>query len=90
LTDVSEIIIVSIIIALMMDAVRTFETSVKFYETTLRSIPDGCRLYNRSGEKLKSRSIEPSRSIKFGKFLNYEQSNCQIIESLFNGIRKLM
>jgi hypothetical protein len=29
-------------IALMMEAVRTSETSVNFYETTRRGIPEGC------------------------------------------------
>jgi hypothetical protein len=33
-------------IALMIDAVRTSETSVNFYETTWRNIPDGCHLEN--------------------------------------------
>jgi hypothetical protein len=29
-------------IALMMEAVRTSETSTSFYETTLRNIAEGC------------------------------------------------
>jgi hypothetical protein len=33
-------------IALMMEAVRTSETSVYFYETTLHHIPAGCHLLN--------------------------------------------
>jgi hypothetical protein len=28
----------------MMEAIRTSETSVKFYETTRRNIPEGCHL----------------------------------------------
>jgi hypothetical protein len=43
-----------LLIALMMEAVRTFETSVNFYETTRRNIPEGCRLHTRRRENLKS------------------------------------
>jgi hypothetical protein len=32
-------------IALMMEAVRTSETSVNFYETTRRNIPEGCHRF---------------------------------------------
>jgi hypothetical protein len=35
LTEVSEVLTASIIIALMMEAVRTSETSVNFFLTTL-------------------------------------------------------
>jgi hypothetical protein len=38
--DVSDVHTVSIIIALMMEAVRTFETSVYSNETTRRYIPE--------------------------------------------------
>jgi hypothetical protein len=31
---------------LMMEAVRTYETSVDFYETKQHNIPEGCRLRN--------------------------------------------
>jgi hypothetical protein len=34
-------------IALMMEAVSTSETSVNFYETTQRNIPEGCHLYDK-------------------------------------------
>jgi hypothetical protein len=34
-------------IALMTEAVRTSETSAYFYETTRRSIPEGCHLRNK-------------------------------------------
>jgi hypothetical protein len=63
LTDTVEFILVTIlydgidnrkqIIALMMEAVRTSETSVKLYETTRRKIPEGCHLHNRRHENLK-------------------------------------
>jgi hypothetical protein len=32
------------VIALMMEAGSTFETSVNFYETTRRNVPEGCHL----------------------------------------------
>jgi hypothetical protein len=32
------------LIALMMEAVSTSETSVNFYETTWRDIPEGCHI----------------------------------------------
>jgi hypothetical protein len=38
----------------MMEAVRTSGTSVCFYETTLRYIPEGCDFQIRRREKLKS------------------------------------
>jgi hypothetical protein len=46
LTDVSEMRTASIIreLILMMEAVSTSETSVNFYETTLRNIPEGGQL----------------------------------------------
>jgi hypothetical protein len=45
LTDVSEVCTVSIIIiALMMEAVRTFETSVNFNMTTRRYNPENPKL----------------------------------------------
>jgi hypothetical protein len=41
------------IIALIMEAVRTSETSVNFYETTRCSISGGCYIITRCREKLK-------------------------------------
>jgi hypothetical protein len=38
----------------MIEAVRTSETSVYFSETTRPFIPEGCRLYDRRHENLKS------------------------------------
>jgi hypothetical protein len=43
-----------IIRALMIEAVRTSETSVYFHDTTRRSIQEGCHLHNRRREKLKN------------------------------------
>jgi len=59
LTDVSEvrtasIIRAMIIIALMMEAVRTSETSVNFNVTTRRYIPEDSKLHTRRRENLKS------------------------------------
>jgi hypothetical protein len=43
-------------IALMMEAVRTSETSVN-YETTQRNNPEGCHLHTRRSKKLKSHKM---------------------------------
>jgi hypothetical protein len=45
------------IIALMMAAVHTPETSIYFNETTVRHIPVGCHLRTRRRVNLKSRKI---------------------------------
>jgi hypothetical protein len=37
-----------LLIALMVEAVRTSETSVNFYETTRRNIAEGCHLHHHS------------------------------------------
>jgi hypothetical protein len=41
-------------IILMMEAVSTFETSVNFYQTTRRNVPEGCHLHTRRCKNLKS------------------------------------
>jgi hypothetical protein len=50
------VLVASIIraIALMMEAAITSETSVNFYQTTRRNIPDDNHLHNGHREKLKS------------------------------------
>jgi hypothetical protein len=40
-----------------MEAVSTSETSVNFYETTRRNIPEDSHLYTRRRENLKSRRV---------------------------------
>jgi hypothetical protein len=50
MTDVSE---VHTFISLMMETVRTPETSVFFNETTWFYIPEGCHLHTRRRENLK-------------------------------------
>jgi hypothetical protein len=52
-TDFSEVLTVSIR-ALTMDAASTFETSVNFYQTTWRNIPEDSHLHTRRRENLKS------------------------------------
>jgi hypothetical protein len=42
------------LIALMIEAVSTSETSVNFYETSRSSILEGCHLHTRSRENFKS------------------------------------
>jgi hypothetical protein len=44
-TDVLVVLTASIIIALMMEAVSTSETSVNFYQTTRRNIPEDSHLH---------------------------------------------
>jgi hypothetical protein len=58
-TDVSEALAVSIIRA-MMEAVRTSETSVNFYQSTRRNIPEEIHLHTRRRENLKSRKLVDS------------------------------
>jgi hypothetical protein len=42
------------IIVLMMEAISTSETSVNFYQTTWRNIPENSDLHNHRHENLKS------------------------------------
>jgi hypothetical protein len=56
LTDVSEVLIVSII-AFMVAAVSTSEMSVNIYQTTRPNIPEDSHLHSRRRENLKSHSI---------------------------------
>jgi hypothetical protein len=56
-TDVSDVRTVSIIIAVVVEAVRTRETSVFFIETTLRYISESC-LHIQRRENLKSHTID--------------------------------
>jgi hypothetical protein len=44
LTDVSEVLTVIIIRAMMMEAISASEMSVSLYEITRRNIPDACHL----------------------------------------------
>jgi hypothetical protein len=62
-TDISEVLVTSItiamnkprdvLIALMMEAASTCETSVKFYQTILHKNPEDSHLHTRRREKLK-------------------------------------
>jgi hypothetical protein len=56
LAAISEVLTASIImvIALMMEAASTSETSVNFYETTRRNIPEDSHLHTRRRKNLKS------------------------------------
>jgi hypothetical protein len=49
------------LIALMMEAVRTSETSVNFYETTRRNIQEGFHLHTRRRQKIKSHKTTHSK-----------------------------
>jgi hypothetical protein len=54
ITDVSEVLATSIIIAMVMESASTSETSVNFYRTTRRNIPQDSHLHTRRRENLKS------------------------------------
>jgi hypothetical protein len=54
MTNVSEVLAASIIIALMVEAARTFETFVNFYQTTWRYNPEDSHLRTHRHENLKS------------------------------------
>jgi hypothetical protein len=47
-------IIRAMMIALMMEAASASETSVNFYQTTRRNIPEGSHVHTRDRENLKS------------------------------------
>jgi hypothetical protein len=53
-TEVSEVFTASINRAPMMESVSTSETSVNFYQTTRRNIPEDRHLHTRRRENLKS------------------------------------
>jgi hypothetical protein len=44
-------------IALMMEMVSTSETSVNFYQTTRRNIPEGSHIHTRRRENLKFHNL---------------------------------
>jgi hypothetical protein len=56
---------------LMMDAVRTSETSVNFKQTTRRYVPEGSNLHIRCSEKMKSH-----KACKF--YIRTEAQNCDV------------
>jgi hypothetical protein len=53
----------SIIIALMIEAVSTSETSVNFYQTTQRNIPEDGHFHTERRKNLTSHNVTNSRSI---------------------------
>jgi hypothetical protein len=55
--DVSEVFAAYIIRALTMEATSISETSVKFYQTTRRNIPEVSYLRNRRRENLNSHQV---------------------------------
>jgi hypothetical protein len=46
------------VIALMMEAASTSETSINFYQTTRYNIPENSYLHIRSSENLKSQLLQ--------------------------------
>jgi hypothetical protein len=65
-TDISELLTDSIM-ALMMEAVSTSETSVNFYQTTRSNITEDTHLHTRRQENLKSHLISAPISPQFDK-----------------------
>jgi hypothetical protein len=64
LTDISEVLAVSINRA-MMEAASTSEMSVNFYQATGRNNPEDSHLYTRHRENLKSHVLEQVRGKKY-------------------------
>jgi hypothetical protein len=54
----------------MMEAASTSETSVNFYQTTRRNIPEDSHLQNRRRENLKSHLEELLRLVKWPALAN--------------------
>jgi hypothetical protein len=99
LTDVSEVRTAPIIIAMMMEAVRTSETSDDFNVTTRRYIPEDSKLHTRRRENLKSHLSHrlkciPFFSCSFLKIFSAPNSeehvglnvNCVFLVRIFNKI----
>jgi hypothetical protein len=53
-TDVSEVLIASIIIAMMIEAASTSEMLLNLYQTTRRNVPQDDHLHTRRRENLNS------------------------------------
>jgi hypothetical protein len=53
---------------MMMKAVSTYETSVSFYQTAQRNIPENSHLHNRHSEKVKFYKF---RALQNGEFRNF-------------------
>jgi hypothetical protein len=69
-TDVSEVGTASIIIALMIEGVRSCETSVNIYLTTRQHITEHSKLHTRRHENLKSHTGNP-------------KDGCAVVEKCF-------
>jgi hypothetical protein len=75
---------------LMMEAARTSETSLNFYQTTRRYNPEDSHLHTRRRENLKSNGNEPYSIAKGGEFLE-QLSEYQLLKrTLFNGVSLLV
>jgi hypothetical protein len=75
--------------ALMMEAVRTSETSVNFYQTTRRDVPEGCHLHTHRRENLKSQNAWRSswHSVQLGLYWT-ERTKNKIAKQLLEQILK--
>jgi hypothetical protein len=70
----------STIIALMMEAVRTSETSVSIYLTTRQYIPEDSKLHTRHREILKSHTITKSldQLVKVATGMSFSPVHCTV------------
>jgi hypothetical protein len=75
-----------VVITVMIEAVSAFETSVNFYQTTRRDIPEDGHLHTRRRENLKSHSgfyycnkhsYFDSSVVYYAPYIHYETS-CQV------------
>jgi hypothetical protein len=82
LTDVLEELtasIISAILALMMEAVKPSETSVSFYQTARRDIPEDSHLHTRRRENLKSHQLYHCSTQKRFIPVNFDGSYDRIV-----------
>jgi hypothetical protein len=54
---------------MMIEAASTYETSVNFYQTTRRNIPEDSHIHSRSRKNLKSRLAELLSASQEGNFI---------------------
>jgi hypothetical protein len=81
-TDVSEVYTASIfgVIALLMEAVHTSETSVSFYRTTGDNMPEGCHLHTHCHENLKCHNNYTVELSLFRVSLIYTTNACKVLD----------
>jgi hypothetical protein len=83
-------IVVSIVTALMLDAVRTSETSTYFHDTTQRYIPQCCRINNLNRSQVRNGSVDFILSLRdtADTVLCHEMLSCKV-ENKEDGIARI-